>query len=56
MECVRKGRGLLAVTNEMLAAKDHWVINRCEKVRYLCPKAHAVEFVLFKIKLLRLSE
>lgn len=55
MERVRKGRGLPTVTGEMLKARDHWVLNRCEKVIYLCAKAHVVEKILFNMKLLLIS-
>ena len=52
MKRVGEGRGLPAVTSEMLKGRDNWVLNRCEKAAYLCSKAYVVEKVLFNLKLL----
>lgn len=48
-EC-RRGRGLPKVTDEMVLGRDRWVIDRCEAIEYLLPKAHGVEYILFRIK------
>ena len=50
MNRARKGLELPLVTDEMLAARDKWVLNRLERIRYLFPKAHAVEYIFFKLK------
>lgn len=50
MERVRLGRGSPIVTNEMSMARDKWVVDRCKRVKYLFPKAHAVEHVLYRLR------
>ncbi len=50
MDRVRTGRGLSVVTSEMERARDKWVLNRCKKVSYLFPKAHAVEYLLYRLQ------
>lgn len=50
MDRVRLGRGLPIVTSEMSLARDKWVIDRCKRVKYLYPKAHAVEHVLYRLR------
>lgn len=50
MERVRLGHELPVVTNEMSMARDKWVIDRCKRVKYLYPKAHAVEYVLYRLR------
>lgn len=50
MERVRLGRGLPVITSGMILARDKWVIDRCERVKYLYPKAHAVEHVLYHLR------
>ncbi len=49
-ECVRKNKELPVITAEMVNAKDKWVLDRCERIRYLFPKAHSVEYIFFCIK------
>lgn len=49
MERTRKGRGLPVITPEMISARDFWVLGICNKVKYLLPKSHAVEYLLFKL-------
>lgn len=56
MEYVRKGRGMLSVTGEMLKARDRWVIDRCQKVQYLSAKAHSVEEVFFRLRAMKHNE
>ncbi len=51
-ERVRKGRGLPFFRPEMMVARDKWVLHRISETRYLLPKAHAIEFIFFKIKCL----
>ena len=48
-EC-RKGRGLPIITDEMQKSRDKWVIDRCESILSLFPKAHALEYILFKMR------
>lgn len=48
-ECC-KGHGLPMITDEMQKSRDKWVIDRCESIRYLFPKAHALENILFMMK------
>lgn len=50
MNRVRKGLGLPIVTEEMKHAYDKWILHRCQKIDYLLPKAHAVEYIFFRIK------
>lgn len=50
MDCVRLGHELPVVTNEMSLARDKWVIDRCKRVKYLFPKAHAVEHVFYRLR------
>lgn len=50
MERVRLGHGLPAVTGEMSLARDKWEVDRCKRVKYLFPKAHAVEHVLYRLR------
>ena len=50
MDCVRKGLNFPVVTNEMRQARDKRVLSRCEKIEYLFPKSHAVEYMFFTLK------
>lgn len=50
MTQARKGRGFPRITGEMKAARDKWVLSRCASVQYLFPKAHAVEWILYRLK------
>ncbi len=53
MNRVRKGKGLTAeMENAMRSAGvPAWFVDTCKKVRYLFPKAHAVEYTLLYWKL-----
>lgn len=50
MNRVRMGRDLPVITDEMRRARDKWVLSRCERIGYLFPKSHAVEYMLFMLK------
>lgn len=50
MERARRGIELPVVTSEMSMARDKWVIDRCKKIKYLFPKAHAVDYILYLVK------
>ena len=50
MNCVRKGLELPIITAEMARARDLWVLGRCHLIKYLFPKAHAIEYIFFKLK------
>lgn len=50
MNRVRKGMELPVVTDEMRQARDKWVLSRCNRIEYLLPKAHAVEYMFFALK------
>lgn len=50
MNRVRKELGLPVITDEMIRARDKWVLGRCHLIKYLSPKAHAVEYIFFKLK------
>lgn len=50
MERVRLGHELPVVTSDMSTARDKWVIDRCKRVKYLYPKVHAVERVLYLLR------
>ncbi|MDO4562668.1 MAG: DnaB-like helicase C-terminal domain-containing protein [Clostridia bacterium] len=56
MNRVRMGNNLRAVTDEMKISRDKWVLNRCERIAYLFPKSHAVEYILFWLKAMVLPE
>lgn len=51
MESVRKGKGLPVVNEEMLYARDRWIVARCEKIKYLFPRAHAVEYLHYMLRM-----
>lgn len=50
MENVQNGSGLANVTKEMRNSRDKWVLDRYKRAIYLVPKAHAVEYIFFKLK------
>lgn len=50
MNRVRKGLDFPVITDEMRQARDKWVLSRCERIGYLFPKAHAVEYMFFTLK------
>lgn len=50
MNRVRKGLELPVITDEMVRARDLWVLGRCHHIKYLFPKAHAVEYIFFKLR------
>ena len=50
MNQVRKGLELPVITDEMVRSRDKWVLGRCHLIKYLFPKAHAVEYIFFKLK------
>lgn len=50
MNRVRKGLNFPVITDEMRQSRDKWVLSRCEKIEYLFPKAHAVEYMFFVLK------
>lgn len=47
MEAVRKGKGISQDTAEMLKSHDvpEWYIESCQKIMYLFPRAHVVDYV-----------
>ena len=53
------GRGkhhhTLPVTSEMRTAEDRWVLDRLKQVRYLFPRAHVVEHLIFSMRAGRLD-
>jgi len=50
MNRVRKGLDFPVITDEMLKTRDKWVLSRCEKIEYLFPKAHTIEYLFFMLK------
>lgn len=50
MNRVRKGLCFPVITDEMRQARDKWVLSRCERIGYLSPKSHAVEYMFFTLK------
>lgn len=50
MESARKGKHLPFFNEEMLAARDRWVFSRLGLIKYLFPKAHAVENLIFRLR------
>lgn len=50
MNRVRKGLDFPVITDEMRQARDKWVLSRCERIGYLSPKSHAVEYMFFTLK------
>ena len=47
---VKSGKGLLPLQKDMNASEDRRILEQLEAVRYLFPKAHAVEHVIFLLK------
>lgn len=56
MNYVRKGLDLPVITEEMKHSRDKWVLDRCKRIEYLFPKAHAVEYIMFRLKAAILPE
>ena len=56
MNYVRKGLDLPVITEEMKHSRDKWVMDRCKRIEYLFPKAHAVENIMFRLKAAILPE
>lgn len=56
MNYVRKGLDLPVITEEMKHSRDKWVLDRCKRIEYLFPKAHAVENIMFRLKAAILPE
>lgn len=50
MEAVRTGQGLKTYTRGMMQAYDAWILEQCHEIKYLFPKAHAVEYIFYKIR------
>ena len=50
MNHIRRGLDFPVITAEMQQARDKWVLARCEKIEYLFPKSHAVEYMFFTLK------
>lgn len=50
MDRVRFGRSLPVITSEMSLARDKWVIDRCRRIKYLYPKAHAIEYIFYRLR------
>lgn len=50
MESVRKGRNLPFFTDSLLTSRDKWVFSRIQQIKYLFPKAHSVENLIFRLK------
>lgn len=44
------GRGLPVVTDEMSLARDKWAMSRCNKIVYVYSKAHAVEYIFYRLR------
>ena len=51
---VMNGYGLSSIREEMISASDSWKLGRCQRIRYLFPKATLVEYMLFKLHMLEL--
>src|SRR5690606_27248264 len=53
MENVRKGRGLSPDDEAAMKAvgTPSWYIESCQKITYMCPKAHAVAYVLMAFRI-----
>ena len=47
---VKSGKGLPPLQKNMTASEDRRILEQLEAVRYLFPKAHAVEHVIFLLK------
>ena len=50
MKRVSQGRGLPSIITERSTLCEQWFLECCEKIFYLCPKAHVVEEMLFNLK------
>ncbi len=52
---VKNGKGLPFLHREMLVSRDRWVLARIDAIRYLFPKAHAVENIFYQLKTAQFS-
>lgn len=50
MDHVRRGKDCPVMTKEILQARDKWVVDRIKRIRFLFPKADAVEYIAFQLK------
>ena len=53
MESVRKGKGLTPDYEKVMKEHDvpDWYLWSCKKINYMCPKAHAVAYVMMGIRI-----
>ena len=49
-ESFSKGKRFFGLTEEMMTAADKWKISICEDIKYLFPKAHCLEYIIFRMK------
>ncbi len=45
---VNSGHGLAEIRSSMRDSDDSWIIDWCSSIKYLIPKAHAIEHLIFK--------
>lgn len=50
MKHVQNGLELPVVTAEMKISHDKWILDRCERIKYLFPKAHTTEYIMFQLR------
>lgn len=55
MDSVRRGKGLPQsyIVPDLTMGTDKWVLSRCNRIKCLFSKAHAVEYMLFLSKIIR---
>ena len=53
MESVRKGKGISPEMEQAMIEKNvpEWYIGSCKKIKYMCPKAHAVAYIMMGIRI-----
>ncbi len=49
-ESFRRPKSFFEITEEMEYAADKWKLAICQDVKYLFPKAHDLEYIIFKMK------
>lgn len=49
-ESFRKPEGFFKITDEMKFAANKWKLSICQDIKFIFPKAHALEYVFFQMK------
>lgn len=49
-EMTGHGKHVIPSSEEMINARDRWVLSRLDRTRYLFPKAHEIEYLIFLMR------